>query len=331
MPVIEGIHVRHDRRVYGWRFRTLPDVERMPRAARTQGSLRVLGFPLSVRPGFWLFMLLLLLLYPFPLGAWIAGAVAVFTLVHELGHALAARASGCRARISLDFMVAYAAFESRRPLAWWQRAGIALAGPAAQMGLAVGVLAAMGVSPFSRDEIVSSHASAAIWWAGLALGLLNLLPLVPLDGGAIVASLIDAAAPGRGKAVMVRISFGITLFLVVVLLFTPARSIVPFLGLLAFVQWQQLTLGGMTPFQMMDALVAEWHREPSTAAAVEAARIAASLDLPGWTLAWLEAAERAQMSPGELAAAIGDARDLAPVIHDPAVSGFLTRVRPEPA
>lgn len=271
-------------------------------------------------------MLLLVLLYPFPLGAWIAGAVAVFTLVHELGHALAARASGCEARISLDFMVAYAAFESRRPLAWWQRAGIALAGPATQMGLALGALAVMGVSPFSRDDIVSSHASAAIWWAGLALGALNLLPLVPLDGGAIVASLIDAVAPGRGKAVMVRLSFGATLFLVVVLLFTPLRSVVPFLGLLAFVQWQQLTLGGMTPFQMMDALVTEWHREPSTSAAVDAARVAASLDLPGWTLAWLEAAERAQVSPGELTAAVGDARDLAPVAHDPGVHDFLARI-----
>lgn len=285
----------------------------------------MLGFPTSVRPGFWLFMLLLVLLYPFPLGAWVAGAVAVFTLVHELGHALAARASGCEARISLDFMVAYAAFESRRPLTWWQRAGIALAGPATQMGLALGVLAAMGVSPLSRDDIASSHASSAIWWAGLALGLVNLLPLVPLDGGAIVASFIDAVAPGRGKAVMVRISFGITLFLVVALFFTEWRSVVPFLGLLAFVQWQSLTLGGMTPFQVMDALVTEWHREPSTSAAVEAARVAASLDLPGWTLAWLEAAERAQIGTGELAAAIGDARDLAPVAHDPGVKGFLDR------
>lgn len=303
-------------------------MERLPRAAGAHGSLRVLGFPTSIRPGFWLFMLLLVLLYPFPLGAWVAGAVAVFTLVHELGHALAARATGCDARISLDFMVAYAAFESRRPLTWWQRAGIAIAGPAAQMGLALGVLVAMGVSPFSRDDVASSHASAAIWWAGLALGLLNLLPLVPLDGGAIVASLIDAVAPGRGKAVMVRISFAITLFLLVALFFTDWRSVVPFLGLLAFVQWQSLTLGGMTPNQVMDALVSEWHREPSTGAAVEAARVAASLDLPAWTVAWLEAAERAQVSAGELTAAIGDARDLGPVAHDPAVRGFLDRFAP---
>jgi len=82
----------------------------------------------------------------------------------------------------------------------------------------------------------------------------------------------------------------------------------------------------MTPFQMMDALVTEWHREPSTPAAVEAARVAASLDLPGWTLAWLEAAERAQVSPGELTAAVGDARDLAPVAHDPGVRDFLVRI-----
>jgi Zn-dependent protease len=287
----------------------------------------VLGFPTAVRPGFFIFMLLLVLLYPFPLGLWVAGAVAAFTLIHELGHALAARSAGCDARIALDFMVAYAAYETRRPLTWWQRGGIALAGPATQVGVAVIVLAALGASPFSRESITQSNVTMAVWWAGVALGLLNLVPLIPLDGGAIVANLIDAVAPGRGRQVMVRISFGATLFLFVVAVFTPvARPLIPFLALLGFMQWQALTLGGLSPAEVMRSLVDEWTAAPGCAAAVDNARAAVSLDAHEWVAAWLEAAERTQVDAGEFARCVGDARDFAPSAGHPRVAAVLARV-----
>lgn len=286
----------------------------------------MLGFPTAVRPGFFIFMLLLVLLYPFPLGLWIAGAVAAFTLIHELGHALAARAAGCEARISLDFMVAYAAYETRRPLSWWQRGGIALAGPATQVGIALAVLAVLGVSPISRESITQSDMSVAVWWAGVVLGLLNLVPLIPLDGGAIVASVIDAFAPGRGRPVMVRISFAITLFVGVIAIFSPLRSLLPFLAILAFMQWQALTLGGLSPAEVMTGLSEEWSREPSTSAAVDNARVAVSLEAHDWVAAWLVAAERTQLDRGEFAECVGDARDFVPSAGHPEVAAILSRV-----
>jgi hypothetical protein len=43
-------------------------------------------------------------------------AIAVFTLVHELGHALAARRFGAESTISLSFLVGWASFRPSRPL-----------------------------------------------------------------------------------------------------------------------------------------------------------------------------------------------------------------------
>jgi hypothetical protein len=50
--------------------------------------MRVLGFPVKVRVGFGVFMLLIVALNGLELGLWLAGSIAVFTLVHELGHHL---------------------------------------------------------------------------------------------------------------------------------------------------------------------------------------------------------------------------------------------------
>ena len=52
---------------------------------------RLLGFPVHVRAGFVMFMVLIVVLYGGEFGLWLAGSLAVFTLIHELGHAVAAR------------------------------------------------------------------------------------------------------------------------------------------------------------------------------------------------------------------------------------------------
>ena len=64
---------------------------------------RLLGFPVHVRPGFVMLMVLIVVLYGDEFGIWLAGALAAFTLLHELGHAVAARRTGAQAEISLNF------------------------------------------------------------------------------------------------------------------------------------------------------------------------------------------------------------------------------------
>ena len=88
--------------------------------------MKVLGFPIHVRPGFLFFMVLIVALYRNEFGVWLAGSIAVFTVLHELGHAVAARRAGATAEISLDFLAGYASYSSKEPLSRRTEAGIAL-------------------------------------------------------------------------------------------------------------------------------------------------------------------------------------------------------------
>jgi Zn-dependent protease len=133
--------------------------------------------------GFLLFVGLVAFINPGPLGLWLAGSLAVLTLLHELGHAVAARSAGAEAAISLDFMAGYTSFRSKRPISKPRRALISISGPAVQIIVSVAVLLAMGVDPTSSSSVRQSEAALAIWWAGPVIGLLNLIPVLPLDGG----------------------------------------------------------------------------------------------------------------------------------------------------
>lgn len=173
-------------------------------------GLRIFGFPLDIRPGFIILLALFAVLWSGQgnsrLGIYLAVCVGGFTLVHELGHAFAARATGAEASIALDFLAGYASFEPTRPLKRWERAGISVAGPAVQIGLGVIVLLLLGVNPLDLDSLRGNSLAFAVWWAGPAIGLINLAPILPLDGGHIVMSGLDLFIPGRSRNVMLYFS-----------------------------------------------------------------------------------------------------------------------------
>ena len=208
-------------------------------------SLRIFGFPVDVRPGFIMLLALFAFIYPGELGLWLAGCVGGFTLLHELGHAFAARATGARASIALDFLAGYASFEPTRPLKRWERAGISIAGPAVQIALGVAVLTFMGINPFDSNEVHSTAPALAVWWAGPVIGLINLVPILPLDGGNIMMSGLDAIIPGRARAVMIYFSITLTTIGIVVLatgrhVFSPVFLIFPLLSQLQMLQSRKM-------------------------------------------------------------------------------------------
>lgn len=216
----------------------------MPRALRRDSprTFQLFGFPTELRPGFGIFIVILAFLYPFPLGLWVAGAVAIFTLIHELGHALMARRSKCEASIALDFMVAYAAYESTAPLSWKQKIAISLSGPGLQVGTALLALVAFGINPFSRADLSSNEIAAAVWWAGVALGALNLIPLLPLDGGAVVAEVAERLLPNRGRRFVLQASFAVTVIAAAATLMYGVIGLLPLFVFMLMMQWQQLTM-----------------------------------------------------------------------------------------
>jgi len=200
----------------------------------------VFGFPLHIRPGFAFFMVLVIALYRDEFGLWLAGSIFVFTLLHELGHAVAARRAGATAEISLDFLAGYASYTSPRPLSRLSEAAIALAGPLTHLTAGIVALLAMGVNPLVATERGSTAAAAAVWWAGVAIGLFNLVPVLPLDGGNVVTSALDRVLPGRARTVMLYVSVAVTAAGAVVLAVTGYRGLVVFLGLLLLMQLQEL-------------------------------------------------------------------------------------------
>ena len=174
---------------------------------RSQADLHfsILGIPVRVHPLFWFVSLLLGIrgdsLEPVPALLWVV-AVFVSILIHELGHALTARAHGWQPWITLYGMGGLASYQ---PTYHTTRSSllVAAAGPAA--GLAFAALTLVAI-------LLSGH---AIWWApqivplqfesfhsnrlnllisdllqiNILWSLINLFPIYPLDGGNIAREL----------------------------------------------------------------------------------------------------------------------------------------------
>lgn len=160
--------------------------------ARGLLSFRLLGIPISIHASF--------LVVAFLLGAsgqgldaalvWVV-VVTVSVLAHELGHALAARPAGGEPRIDLFGIAGLTRWKpghaTRGRRVWVSVAGVA-AGVA--FGMATWVLRD-AVAP-ERGTLLEYALDAAVF-ANLSWGLLNLVPMLPLDGGQVVR----AVMPGK--------------------------------------------------------------------------------------------------------------------------------------
>lgn len=278
------------------------------------GVFRLFGFRVEIRPGFLLFLVLVVLLYGGSQGLWAAGSIAVFTLIHELGHATAARATGSHAEISLDFLAGYASYVPRRPLTRWERAGIAVAGATAQFTSAVVVLLLLGANPLSRADIAANDATISIWWAGIALAVVNLIPILPLDGGSILGIFVEWLSPTRGRSAMLWFSVAVSSIGVASAIVMPVlQGFLPFAAVLLVLQVQMLraerSVEGMrarlTPLAFIAALQDAGAHEAaageaaklfrSTPSAELAARVSISLSASGdhdGAQAWMRLAEQ---------------------------------------
>jgi Zn-dependent protease len=125
-------------------------------------------------------------------GTTAAGLVAFFAcvLMHELGHSFAARAFGVFVpRITLLPIGGVAEFSSipRAPL---QEIVIALAGPAVNF-LLIGALALFTQIPtWSQVQVLDLTPLQVLVVMNAMMGVFNLLPAFPMDGGRVVRALL---------------------------------------------------------------------------------------------------------------------------------------------
>jgi len=193
---------------------------------QTQYDLRfhLFGIPVRVHPFFWLVAILLGVSSggetpPIDLLIWV-GCVFVSILIHELGHATVALAYGWRPWITLYGFGGLASYQPTRH-DWKSQVLISAAGPFAGFLFIALVMAAVQASGHSVQlpamfvgevhplfppwatfvPFDSANINALIWYLwqiNILWGLLNLLPIYPLDGGQIMRELCLSANRGRG-------------------------------------------------------------------------------------------------------------------------------------
>jgi len=112
-----------------------------------------------------------------------AGLVLFVMLAHELGHALCAMAWGSRATIAIRFFGGCT--EITPPLTRGREIISAFAGPLANLALGLGFWAAHAHLPGAPWLRITS-------FVHLGWGLVNLLPVLPFDGGRILLSVLGA-------------------------------------------------------------------------------------------------------------------------------------------
>lgn len=213
-----------------------------PPRSGSRPAFRLLGFPVHVRPGFVLIMFLFAALYEFDtFGLWLAGGVAVFTLVHELAHAVVARAAGAQAEISLEFMAGFTAYHAPHKLSRLWTIAISLAGPLTHIAAGAAAVYALGGEPFHRPGSFDDPKVAAVHWAGIGIGIFNLIPVLPLDGGHAVTTVLDRLIPGRAHRIMLYVSVAVTVAALVGSTLLDSLSVSPvFIGFVLLMQLSAL-------------------------------------------------------------------------------------------
>ncbi len=180
----------------------------------TEFDLRfsLFGIPVRVTPMFWLGSVILGWNAmdwggpPFLL-MWVL-VCFVSILVHEMGHALVARWMGCHhVETALYLMGGVATFQPGRNHTQGMSILISLAGPGAGFIL-WGLMEFVFAGPILRFSMLKLDQSTTeliyfgiqqwlyinLWW-----GLVNLLPVLPLDGGQVCRSVCLSMSPYRGE------------------------------------------------------------------------------------------------------------------------------------
>ncbi len=176
-------------------------------------NLRLFGFPVRVHPLFWVGAVLLgadyLRLGIEYLVMWVV-VVFVSIVLHELGHAVAYHHFGSSARVAL-WVFGGLTIGTPEVATRSQKIVVLLAGPFAGFLLCGAVYAshlATGWGSLGNGMLVAAFYSALVF-VNLYWGVLNLLPVFPLDGGQVCREVCRSRWGGRGVKIAYQVSIGV--------------------------------------------------------------------------------------------------------------------------
>ena len=172
--------------------------------------------------------------------------ILVSLLVHEYGHALSAKSFGQEAQISLVAMGGLTYHDGKK-LKGWQDFVVVLMGPVA--GISLFALA------FVLRSLLGPNAPTYLWYllsififVNLFWTAVNLLPIVPLDGGQMLRIVLEGFFGHRGLkitlfiGVIVAVGLGILFFVLGMWLIGAILFLLAFQSFASFKQIQTMTV-----------------------------------------------------------------------------------------
>jgi stage IV sporulation protein FB len=241
-----------------------------PATTRFDLQFSLLGVPVRVHPLFWL----MAVIFGYGNGdltqlvIWVA-VVFVSILIHEMGHALMFRRFGQAAEVVLyiggGLAVPRSEWVGRRrtnvELTTGERIAVSLAGPGAGFAFAILVMMVVvvlggrlayspilgiipAVSAFVPPGFLLNSIVGALLWINIFWGVINLVPVLPLDGGNVAYQLLTQADPlyGERKALWLSVIAGV-ITAVVGLLFLRSNYMAFLFGMLAIQSYERVNGG----------------------------------------------------------------------------------------
>ena len=195
---------------------------------------QLLGFPVTVEPWFWLVIVVLGARPGSGIDDLVTWVLAAFVsiLIHELGHAFTARGFGLHPSITLHGIGGHTTMPGR-PLSHQKNILVSLAGSAAQLVLAVALYFGITALPYFELPLlyllIGNLITVSFYWA-----LLNLLPILPMDGGHVMYLGIQIAKKRRDEVLPRQISTAVAIIVGILALYFGQTYLALLFGLMIY-------------------------------------------------------------------------------------------------
>jgi membrane-associated protease RseP (regulator of RpoE activity) len=179
--------------------------------------------------------------------------ICISILVHEWGHAYMARRYGGRdIRIVLYGLGGLAMHTGQTTPK--ERMNILIAGPGAGFLLG-GIVFLLREFQIDVGPYLAHYAMAWLLWINIVWGMINLVPLYPLDGGQILLTFLGANKGPKGELLALKISMVTGCILAILALTYNLFLMACLCVFLVFENWQLHEIGGPS-----GGMPGKWHR-----------------------------------------------------------------------